>query len=72
MYVFGYFFQKEHFKGFSKRTAHRQNTLGGLGCWRPPVPSPPAPEGLRLQNLKTRIAINAKISLFVICVARII
>ena len=39
---FGYFFQKGHFKGFSKKGAHRQKILGGLTT---PLP-PPAPEGL--------------------------
>ena len=42
MYIFGYFFQKGHFKGFSKKSAHRQKILGGLTT---PLP-PPAPEGL--------------------------
>ena len=33
MYIFGYFFQKGHFKGSSKKRAHRQKFWGG--SWRP-------------------------------------
>ena len=29
MYIFGYFFQKGHFKGSSKKRAHRQKFWGG-------------------------------------------
>ena len=43
MYIFGYFFQKGHFKGFSKKSAHRQKILGG-GAHEPSAP--PAPEDL--------------------------
>ena len=49
MYIFGYFFQKGHFKGFSKKSAHRQKILGvGGGGWggADDPSAPPAPEGL--------------------------
>ena len=44
MYIFGYFFQKGHFKGSSEKRAHRQKTLGRLTTPLPPRPL--APEGL--------------------------
>ena len=45
MYIFGYFFQKGHFEGFSKKSAHRQKILGGGGGADDPS-APPTPEGL--------------------------
>ena len=36
MYIFGYIFQKGHFKGFSEKKAYRQKTLGGLTIPLPP------------------------------------
>ena len=53
MYVFGYFFQKGHFKGSSKKRAHRQKTsfLGGG------ADDPPAPE-----NLNCNSKLNCKYS----------
>ena len=49
IYIFSYFFQKEHFKGSSKKRAHRQKSIGeggeGGGGNDDPL-SPPAPEGL--------------------------
>ena len=30
MCIFGYFFQKEHFQGSSRKRAHQQKTLAGL------------------------------------------
>ena len=47
MYIFGYFFPKEHFKGSSKKEHINKKLLGGErggGGWHPP--SPPALEGL--------------------------
>ena len=45
IYIFSYFFQKEHFKGSSIKRAHRQKTIGEGGGNDDPL-SPPAPEGL--------------------------
>ena len=45
MYIFGYFFQKGHFKGSSKKRAHRQKFWGG--SWRPNGHPPPTPPLLR-------------------------
>ena len=39
MYIFGYFFQKAHFKGSSKKQAHRRKALGGGA----PHGQPPCP-----------------------------
>ena len=44
MYIFGYFFQKGHFKGLSKKMTHQQK-LGGGGANDSFAP-PPAPEVL--------------------------
>ena len=42
MNIFGYFLQKVHFQGSSKKRAHRQKTLGGGGrADNPPAPPPP-------------------------------
>ena len=49
MYIFGYFFQKGHFLGSSKKRAHWQKTLGWGGTDDPPALS--APESL--QNCAT-------------------
>ena len=49
MYIFGYFFQKGHFKGSSEKRAHQQKTFGGGGLTTPLLP--PAPEGLKSQSL---------------------
>ena len=50
MYIFGYFFQKGHFKGFSKKEHIKKKSFlggGGGGSDPPPAPPPPtAPEGL--------------------------
>ena len=47
MNILGYFFQTGHFKGFSKKWAHRQKFFLE-GADDPPAPLPilPAPKGL--------------------------
>ena len=61
MNIFGYFFQKGHFKGSSQKGAHRQKTFvcvcvcvcGGGGGGRANhslLPPPSAPEGLILPS----------------------
>ena len=44
MYIFGYFFEKGHFKCSPKKRAHRQKTLGGGEA--NDLPGSPALEGL--------------------------
>ena len=46
MNIFGYFFQKVHFKGSSEKRTHQQKLLGGGGGWGLTTPLPPALDGL--------------------------
>ena len=48
MYIFGCFFQKGHFKGSSKKRAHRQKALGRRAD---DYPAPFALEGLVCLNM---------------------
>ena len=59
MYIFGYFFQKAHFQGSSKKKGKLTKNFGG-GLTTPL--SPRAPEGLKDDQINT-VDINSDINL---------